>query len=545
MTPHVWLRALGLALCVGAVALAGCGGGGGGSSIPHASGGAAQDKVATATLHILVPEKTTNGKRRPAYVSPSTTQLAWSINGVNQTLVPLATPSPCSTTGSGLSCTVNFQLAPGTYTFVFTLEDANSQPLSVGTSTNYTLQAGVANTLTVTLGGVATGFQVTSASNNFGTSGSLFTVYGGAAVTLNINPVDVDGNLILNTNPGAPTITATLLPSPSPPAALSGSGNTWTLTSTYQSNSPTQPGSGVLSITASPYPNSGATGVTSSVQFLFYVPWLVITNSAGNVIAFDEQGNVQSPNPIRSGLPAPAGIAWAASTAPPYLYVATVTTPTPVPTPTGTNTLGPNVGGIVAYNGDGSTPSPAPTPAFSSVGVPVGLAFDTNNNQVYAANSSGTSLQAFPAAGGSNVIGSPPTISGPTGIVFNSTNNELYVSTTSGVFAYTESGALDSSVSFSGLSSAAGVAYDQADNEIYVVSSSGLVSVYPAGGGALVTSFSTAITSPTGLLFDPYQHWVYVIGSTGIAAYNEAGARQTLSGSFSGLGTPTSITVVE
>jgi hypothetical protein len=535
------LRALGLAICIAAGILAGCGGGGGGSTLPSAGGSGSKSSFATATLHIIVPEKTTNGRRRPAYVSPSTTQLAWSINGQNQATVPLTTPSPCSSSGSGLSCNVNFQVAPGTYTFVFTLEDVNGNTLSIGTATNYTLTAGIANTLTVTLGGVASGFKVTSSSNNFGTSGSLFTVFGGAAVTLTINTVDVDNNIIIN--PGAPTITATLLPSPSPPATLSGSGSTWTLTSSYQPSNPTVPGPAVLAITASPYAGSGATGLTGNVQFLFYVPWLYITNSSGKVVAFDELGNAQSPAPLVSGLHGPAAVAFGASTAPPYLYVATVTTPTPVPTPTGSNTPGPIVGGIVAYNGDGTTPSPAPS-AFSGVGIPVGLAFDTHNNELYALNSPAPSLQAFAASGGSNTITSP-TISGPTGIVFNSANNELYVSTTSGVFAYTESGTLDSSVSFTGLSSAAGVAYDAHNDEIYAVSSSGVVSIYPAAGGSQVATFSTTITSPSGLLYDPYQHWIYVIGSSGIAAYSEAGVPQTLSGSFSGLGTPTSITVVQ
>ena len=546
MTPSHWLRLAALTLCIGAGALAGCGGGGG--SIPHAGGGSAQSKVAEGTLHIVVPEKTmSNGKRRPAYVSPSTTQLAWSINGTQQTPVQLTTPTPCTTTGSGLSCTVNFYIAPGTYTFVFTCEDGSGTALSVGTSTNYALVAGNANTLSVTLGGVATSFKVSSTSNNFGTSGSLFAVYGGSPVTLSIVGLDADQNTIVGS--GAPTITATLLPSPVPPATLTGSGSTFTLTSTYQSDSPTQPGSAVLQISASPYPNSGATAFSQTVQFLFYVPWIYVTNSSGSVYAYDELGDQQSPAPLVSGLHGPSAIAFGSSTSPPYLYVATVTTATPVPTPTASNTPGATVGGIVAYNGNGSTPSPAPTPAFGGVGIPAGLAFDTNNNQLYAVNSSGTSFQAFAAAGGSNVIGSPPTISGPTGIAFDSTNNELYVSTSSGVVVYTESGTQDTSKSFTGLSSAIGIAYDQTLDEIFVLSSGGIVTGYPAAGGVSTGTFTATVTSAAGILYDPYQQWIYVIGSSGISAYSATstnfGTRQTLSGTWSNLGTPTSLTVVQ
>jgi len=542
MTPVYWLRLAALALCIGAGALAGCGGGGGGS-IPHTSGAGTQSKLAEATLHIVVPEKTTDGKRRPAYISPSTTQLAWSIGSSPQPAVQLTTPSPCTSTGSGLSCTVNFYIAPGTYTFTFTCEDVNGNALSTATSTNYTLAAGSASTLSLTLGGIAANFSVTSSSNNFGTSGTLFAVYGGSAVTLAINAQDADANLIVGN--GAPTITATLLPSPSPPATLTGSGSTFTLTSTYQSDSPTQPGSAVLQISASPYPGSGATSFSKTYQFLFYVPWIYVTNSAGNVLAYDELGTPQSPAPLVSGLPAPVAIAFGSSTSPPYLYVATVTTPTPIPSPVGSNTLGPNVGGIIAYNGDGSTPSPAPTPAFSGVGVPVGLAFDTNNSQLYVVNSSGTSLQAFSASGGTAV--SSATISGPTGIVFDSNNNELYVSTSAGVVVYTETGTQDASKSFTGLSSAIGIAYDQTLDEIFVLSSGGIVTGYPAAGGAAVGTFTAAATS-TAILYDPYQQWIYVIGSSGIKAYSTTptlGTSQTLSGSWSNLGTPTALTVVQ
>ena len=547
MTPSHWLRLAALTLCVGAGALAGCGGGGGGS-IPHAGGGSTQSKLAEGTLHIVVPEKTmSNGKRRPAYISPYTTQLAWSINGAQQTPVELTTPSPCTTTGSGLSCTVNFYVAPGTYAFSFTCEDVNGQALSSATTTNTTLAAGTATNLSLTLGGIAANFSVTSSSNNFGTSGTLFAVYGGSPVTLAIDAQDIDANLIVGN--GAPTITATLLPSPAPPATLTGSGSTFTLTSTYQSDSPTQPGSAVLQISASPYPGSGATSFTKTYQFLFYVPWIYVTNSAGSVYAYDELGNQQSPAPLVSGLHGPSAIAFGSSTSPPYLYVATVTTATPVPTPTASNTPGATVGGIVAYNGDGSTPSPAPTPAFGGVGIPAGLAFDTNNNQLYAVNSSGTSFQAFAAAGGSNVIGSPPTITGPTGIAFDSTNNELYVSTSTGVVVYTESGTQDTSKSFTGLSSAIGIAYDQTLDEIFVLSSGGVVTGYPAAGGGSTGTFTAAVTSAAGILYDPYQQWIYVIGSSGISAYSATstnfGTRETLSGSWSNLGTPTSLTVVQ
>lgn len=550
----MWLRIGALGLSIFAGALAGCGGGG--ASVPHA-GGSSQGTLAEGTLRIVVPEKTTNGARRPAYISPSTTQLVWSYAGSTQT-VALTTANPdCSGSGSGLSCTVNFYVAPGTYTFSFTLQDASNKPLSAATNVSYTLVAGQANVLGVTLGGIAQSFGVTSSNSNFATpsSGSNYTVYGNAVVTLTINALDADSNTIVGA--GSLGVSAMLSPVPTASASaipatatlVAGSGNTWTLTSTYHATSPSIPGSLSLVVSASPYPGSGVTQtLTQTYNLQFYTPWLIVSQSgSGKVLSYDEQGNAQSL--AITGVPNPAAVVLGvnSSTASPlpspYFYVAAITTATPVPTPTGTNTPGPSTGAIQAYNGDGSTPTL--TGSFSGVGVPVGLAFDTNLNDVYVVNSLGTSLQAFDAQGNTVSI-SAPTISSPTGITFDSANGDLYVSTTIGVFAYAENGSANLSVSaFAGLSTPSGVAYDSNLNEIAVLNGgNGTIALYaPTGGTALVTF--PVISSPTAIAFDPYSLWFYVANSSTIRAYGETGTLQTLSGSWSGLSTPTGITVVQ
>jgi len=560
-----------LALFIAAGVLAGCGGGGG-SIVPKSGNGSGT--LAQATLHIVIPEKTTNGKRRPAYVSPSTTQLAWTLDGVTQATVNLTSSNP-NCTGSPLTCTVNFDVAPGTHTFSFYLEDSATPPNVLSDVTNYvyTLVAGQANNPTIVLGGVVSYFGIASTSNNFVTPvpsmQPIYYVYGPRAVSLTINAYDADNNVIVGN--GAPLITATLLPSPVPPASLTtGSSNTWTLTSSYTSTSPFVQGYAQLQVAASPNPSvsPNPSAVTYAIQF--FSPWVYVTSASGKVTAYDEFGNVQSPSPIATGLSSPAAIVYgqgistpnaspsASPTAPPaYFYIADVTpvTPTPVPTPTGSNTPGPTTytGSITPIIGNGS-PVPNGTfsgSAFSGLGVPVGLAFDSNNSDLYVLNSSGTTLQAYSLLGSAMSLSSP-TISSPTGIAFDTANDELYVSSSGGVSAYSEAGALITS--FSGVSSASGIAYDSNLSELIVLS--GATASFYSASGALATnscptgtvtsasSFAT-ISSPTALAFDPYQRWIYVANASQIAAYDECGNVQTLSPGFSGLSSPTSITVVQ
>jgi hypothetical protein len=568
MRPVHVLRLVALAVSIAAAALAGCGGGG--SMTPHTNGGTSAGTLAQGTLRIVVPEKTTNGKRRPAYISPSTTQLAWSLDGAPQTPVALTTSNPNCTSGTGgLSCVVNFYVAPGAHTFSFALKDANGTTLSANTNVSATLSAGTSNNIDVTLGGVAYSFSVASTSTNIAGAGINRNVYGVAPVTLTINALDADGNTIVGS--GSLGITATLSNVPATPAPsvspsvsplptvsplpatatlAAGSNNTWTLTSTYHATSPTIPGVLSLVVSASPVPNSGQTSTLMTTYNLsFWTPWLFVSQrGSGKVLSYDEQGSAQSTT--ISGIANPAAVIFAQSSSTvtpvpsPYLYVAAVTTSSPVPTPTGSNTPGPSTGAIKAYNGDGSTPTL--TGSFSGVGVPAGLAFDTNLNYLYLVNAPGTSLQAYDMQGNAtSVVTSTPTISGPTGIVFAGANNDLYVSTSSGVFAYMESGAVDSSVSaFAGVSSPVGIAYDSNLSEIAVLNSNGTVALYPLTGGTAQTTFSV-LSSPTAIVFDPYSLWFYVANASTIKAYSETGTLQTLSGSWSGLSSPSGLTVVQ
>ncbi len=558
-----YLRGGALALSVAAGALAGCGGGSmpshGVGSGNGDSGSSGSSKYAVAKLTIVIPEKTTSGMRRPAYISASTAWLAWTLDGAQQNPVALSTtasPNPnCTGSGSSTVCTVPFYVAPGTHNFVFTLEDANFRALSTGTATNVTLTAGVANTLNLTLGGIPAGISVSSNNTNFTKSSSIYTMYGTGSVTLAINAVDAAGNTIVGG--GAPSLSASLAaaspaPSPAPSATLvAGSGNTWTLTSSFQPSSPTQGTAAVLKVQASPAAGSGIASFSSQFSVLFYTPRIFVAQSgSGSVTSYDEQGNAQSTT--ITGLAAPQAVSYGANSSTPnplpssYLYVGSLHVVTPTPLPTANATAGPTptpYGSIAAYNIDGSSPSGLG--AFSNAGVPVGVAFDTNLNELFALNSIGSALQVYSSSGTyqSTAVAS---IINPTGIAFDAASNDMYVSTSSSVIAYHENGSADTAVSsFSSLNSPAGIAYDSVLNELFVLNrGNSTVAVYSPSGGAPLASFSV-VSTPTALMYDPYVRWIYVANATSIRAYSESGAPQTLSGTWSNLSTPTSLTVVQ
>lgn len=514
-----------LALFVVAGTLVACSGG---ASVPSAAGGA-RSASANATLHLIVPQKkSSTAERRATYISPSTTQLAWTLDGFQQTPVALATSNPDCTNGTdGLACTVTFQVAPGAHTFVFSLEDANGTVLSQATDVTATLVAGTTNALSVTLGGIAQNISVTTSATAGPMNPSQYVVYGNAPLVLTINALDADGNVIVG--PGSLGITATIAPQPesSPPIATAtlapGANNTWTLTSTYVATAPTIAGSTALVVSATPVPNSGGAAISATYDLQFYDPWIYVAQSgSGQVTSYDEQGRAQGVT--ISGLNAPAAIAPGGTTDAGYLYIA-------------------DASSIHAYGIDGTPATLAGS--FPGASASVGLAFDSNLSNLYALDVPAPSLQAYDAQGNAaSVLTSVPTIANPTGIAFDDASGDLYVSSASGIVAYAENGVVDPAVAaFVGVDSPTGVAYDSIHDDILVLNGNGTVGVYAPGGGAPTSTFGV-IASPTAILFDPFADWMYVANASSIAAYDHAGAPQTLAGSWPNLNGPKSMVVI-
>ena len=264
---------VGIALAAGLAACSGAGGGGLSPTVPqHAAG------TTLARIVITVPPRTHAGRHRSRYISPATATLTFSIDGVAQTPVSLLPNGPnCQVAGAigYLTCGVNVSLKPGRHTFSFSTLDANGTVLSANTQIVSTIVAGLANTIAVTLGGIAMSFAVYPPNVPQVTSveGGGFAVYGKKPLAFSIVPLDADRNAILG--PGAPQPVVSAAPAgmtmqtPSP-----ASPNLWTFTSTYAPTDPSAAKISAISVSATPVPNSGGTTLSATIPLSLYVPWI-------------------------------------------------------------------------------------------------------------------------------------------------------------------------------------------------------------------------------------------------------------------------------
>jgi hypothetical protein len=160
-----------LIVAVTLLAAAGCGGGGG--SVPKPSAPVTQQQqtpaqTAPASLTILIPNASSSSSsvRRTKYISPSTQSLSFTPANATAIVVPLTpTSAGCTTGANGLTCTINVPLPIGTnepfLVSTFASTNGTGAALSVATVTQ-TIQAGQANPIALTLGGVPVSFAVTA-----------------------------------------------------------------------------------------------------------------------------------------------------------------------------------------------------------------------------------------------------------------------------------------------------------------------------------------------------------------------------------------------
>jgi sugar lactone lactonase YvrE len=199
------------------------------SVAPHPAATASAPRAGrpvAATLRVTVPAPSTAALARarvPKYVSPATKAIAISFTS---TTVSNATPQSFNqnlTAGSAgctgglttaLVCNLSFALPPDTYTASATTYDQvlngttpQGNVLSSNQSFSVTLQPGVANVVSVILGGVPNGALLVpapSASLTGGPVGFSMVTNTGAQKAI-VAAIDADDNIILG--PGAPTIT--------------------------------------------------------------------------------------------------------------------------------------------------------------------------------------------------------------------------------------------------------------------------------------------------------------------------------------------------
>jgi DNA-binding beta-propeller fold protein YncE len=460
-----------------AAALAACSGGGS-STLPSAP--QAQNRKVLARLTIKVPHPSRAHRRRGRYISPATASLAYSIDGAVQTPVAISPSSPNCTVNNAISylqCSVNLEVAPGNHTFSFTTKDAGGKVLSANTNVTSTVVAGAANTIAVSLGGVASSLalyppvvpQVVAAS------GGGYRIYGRNALPFSIVPKDADGNAIVG--PGAPQPVMSSAPaSMTMQTPAPASPNLWTFTSTYAAADPTVAKSSSISVSATPVPNSGGSTVSLSIPLSLYVPWVYATSENGgdSVQVTDELGNPQT------------------------------------------------ISGTF--------------PNLSSVNQ---IVYDTHNKLLYVANGGTHQITYYDTNG--NYVGSFSGSDQPGGIAFDSHNDFLYVTyyNTNTVSVYDESGNLQTTAGgFPGTQYPWPVVYDPSDSFIYVGNLSGGVNVYDEQGNLQTTTGGFPNASIIyGLVYDPANSWVFGVNQNPavVLAYDGQGNQQTLSG-FGGLG---------
>jgi DNA-binding beta-propeller fold protein YncE len=539
-----------LALLTGVAACSG----GASSALPSGPSTTPQTHTALARIVVKVPRKRNHG-RRSRYVSPATASLAYSIDNVAQTPIVIATSNPdCKLVGQTyLQCGANFQVTPGRHTFSFAAKDANGIALAANTSTIFTVRAGVANIVAVTLGGIVKTLQVHPAST-YGVTGTMaagFTISGNSPQRFDLLAYDQDGDLIVGPGAPQPVVAATPASMTVEPAASSAP-NTVTLTSTYSATGdPTVTQSSSLTVTATPVPLSGGTTISTTVPLTLEQPWLYVADEvAGNVLAFDEQGHAKTlAHPI-TGLANPWGIVYDYGDN--LLYVSDNTN-----------------NSVTAYRPDGTPYALTATMPFAGLTGPAGLEYDPASNSIYVVSfgfGSG-SVAAFDEQGNARTLaGSFPGLNAAYAIAYNPEQDWFYVanctsSTTApgppgAINAFTSQGAAQSvSGTFPNLVNPDGLAYDPHNGFLYVDNSNfdtpaqgTLVAYDEQGNQQTLAGNPSGIPTGWGLAYDAHNGLIYASVDTasppGVWAYDESGLKQTSAGGFPGITWPSELTVV-
>jgi hypothetical protein len=182
--------------------MAACSGGGvnGTPQTPSSNdSGSGTHPTGNVTFTVTIPKAQTSQSRRPKYVSPNTQSLVVQQLDTSTNHNPVGNPvivnvtstsNGCTTNSNGTTCSVTFGAPAGTFDFsvkAYDQTNGNGNLLSENTLTTYTVIAGQANTISVTLNGV-----IHSVSAPASISGTL-----SAPQVLNFTPEDASGATII------------------------------------------------------------------------------------------------------------------------------------------------------------------------------------------------------------------------------------------------------------------------------------------------------------------------------------------------------------
>jgi hypothetical protein len=387
-------RPLAVLAVLAAAFLAGCGGGA--RSVPAPGPGLASAQKATLTLRLNVPTTTTAAKKRvPRYISPATTRISIdveqngsSISGYPTTAPLTPTSTGCSSTLASTICTFSLPLAAsGTpYAVSVSMLDANNTVLSQTLNVPVTIVAGQANTIDMSLGGLATGASVLPyLTHRMVLAAGGVSVYGNAAIAFEVVPTDAD--LIVGVGAPAPTVTLASGGHASLTAPTSANPNLWTITPNYQASDPTVPTTDALQITVAPVASSGGSTVNASANLAIYQPWIYLLDGTTNAIdVFDEQGNaIGSVSAFSGGALTYLGYAMSIAFGDNAIYAMAGYA---------------NNGYLSKYALTGGAPTRTVTQAtsgFSELGSAIyafGLAFDLHNGQLYTGDQGSSRVAA-------------------------------------------------------------------------------------------------------------------------------------------------------
>jgi sugar lactone lactonase YvrE len=296
--------------------LAGCGGHG--SAVPSDAVQPAGRERGAVRFTIVVPKATGTAsvhRRLPRYVSPATASMTVNIvtdpggaSVVSETVALTTTSTGCNSTLASTLCTLTISLAPGSYDASISTADASATVLSQGHLVDFTIVAGQANTVSLTLSGIPAALSVSGgALAVHGSQSAGFTLYGLAVQPLLVEALDADGNVIVG--PGSPTFTV---------ASVSGNGFTIANPTTSVPNrvTLTPPGTNgtaeAFSLTAAygdgTCSHSGAVcsatfSVKNDVQTLF------VANRSNNTVTEYAPPYTGTPTTISSGVVVPDALA--------------------------------------------------------------------------------------------------------------------------------------------------------------------------------------------------------------------------------------------
>ncbi len=544
---------LALSLLFGAAACSG----GNPSPLPGGAAHPPQSSGVLGRLVIKVPPKN-RSPHRSRYVSPATASLAYSIDGVAKTPVVIGTSNPnCAVVGQNyLQCIITFSLAPGRHTFSFTAKDASGEPLSGNTNYAFTVKRGVANDLTVTLGGIAASIVVIP-EKSLAVSGSQysgFTIVGNSPQKFDIVAMDIDHDLIVGPGAPYPFVAATPSSMTVQPAA-STAPNRVTLTSTYTTASdPTQPHASSLIVTATPVPNSGGTTVSTTIPLTLFQPWIYVADDvSGEILAYDEKGNQKTlPHPI-TGLGSAYGLVYDGHNG--VLYATSY-----------------DQRAVKAFRPDGSPYALGAVAPFAGLSGPSGIEFDLLNDDIYVVNYAGTgSVAAFDEQGNAQTLsGTFAGVSDSYAVTYDPNQDWFYIANCSpgsagAINAFTPQGNAQTltgngGAPFPNLLNPSGTAYDSSNERVYVnnykypFAYGNIVAYDSQGNQQTLPGNPDMIPTGWGIAYDPYDGFLYaaVDGYLNSAplimptvwVYGEDGTKQATAGSFPNLAYPSGIAAV-